>query len=165
MGIYLWPVESPHKVSVRQRTFAYHNVIMNFECSDTYFITKNQSDTKLDLTHWGRVTHICLSKLTNIDSDNGLSPDRPSHYRNQCWRIVDWSLGNNLQWNLNQNIQSFIQENAFENAVWKMAANLCRPQFVKDGSEPWPRNIFENKKYHKQEMMNLVILIMPLFAI
>ena len=28
------------------------------------------------LTHWGRVTHICLSKLTIIDSDNGLSPER-----------------------------------------------------------------------------------------
>ena len=28
------------------------------------------------LTHWGRVTHICLSKLTIIGSDNGLSPDR-----------------------------------------------------------------------------------------
>ena len=29
------------------------------------------------LTHWGRVTHICVSKLTIIGSDNGLSPDRP----------------------------------------------------------------------------------------
>ena len=28
------------------------------------------------LTHWGRVTHICVGKLTNIDSDNGLSPER-----------------------------------------------------------------------------------------
>ena len=28
------------------------------------------------LTHWGRVTHICVSKLTTIGSDNGLSPDR-----------------------------------------------------------------------------------------
>ena len=28
------------------------------------------------LTHWGRVTHTCVSKLTIIDSENGLSPDR-----------------------------------------------------------------------------------------
>ena len=28
------------------------------------------------LTHWGRVTHICVSKLTIIGSDNGLSPVR-----------------------------------------------------------------------------------------
>ena len=28
------------------------------------------------LTHWGRVTHICVSKLAIIGSDNGLSPGR-----------------------------------------------------------------------------------------
>ena len=32
--------------------------------------------SKYTLTHWGRVTHICVSKLTIIGSDNGLSPDR-----------------------------------------------------------------------------------------
>ena len=28
------------------------------------------------LTHWGRVTHLCVGKLTSIASDNGLSPGR-----------------------------------------------------------------------------------------
>ena len=28
------------------------------------------------LNHWGRVTHICVSRLTTIGSDNGLSPGR-----------------------------------------------------------------------------------------
>ena len=28
------------------------------------------------LTHWGRVTHICVSKVTITGSDNGLSPGR-----------------------------------------------------------------------------------------
>ena len=28
------------------------------------------------LTHWGRLMHICVSKLTIIGSDNGLSPGR-----------------------------------------------------------------------------------------
>ena len=28
------------------------------------------------LTHWGRVTHICVSELSIIGSDNGLSPGR-----------------------------------------------------------------------------------------
>ena len=32
--------------------------------------------TYTDLTHWGRVTHICIIKLFIIGSDNGLSPDR-----------------------------------------------------------------------------------------
>ena len=30
----------------------------------------------LTLTHWGRVTHIYISELTIIGSDNGLSPGR-----------------------------------------------------------------------------------------
>ena len=30
----------------------------------------------LSLTHWGGVTHICVSNLTMIGSDNGLSPGR-----------------------------------------------------------------------------------------
>ena len=32
--------------------------------------------TTMCLTHWGRVTHICVSDLTSIGSDNGLSPGR-----------------------------------------------------------------------------------------
>ena len=32
--------------------------------------------TMFTLTHWGRVTHICLIKLTIIGSDNGLLPDQ-----------------------------------------------------------------------------------------
>ena len=30
----------------------------------------------VDLTHWGRATHICVSKLTIIGSDYDLSPGR-----------------------------------------------------------------------------------------
>ena len=33
-------------------------------------------DDLVTLTHWGRVTHICVSKLTIIGSGNGLSPGR-----------------------------------------------------------------------------------------
>ena len=40
--------------------------------------------------HWGRVTHICVSELTIIGSDNGYSPVlAPSHYLNQCWNIIN----------------------------------------------------------------------------
>ena len=44
----------------------------------------------------------------------------PSHYLNQWWNIVNWTLGNMLQWNVNRNSYIFIRENAFENVVWKM---------------------------------------------
>ena len=30
----------------------------------------------MGLTHWGRVTHICVGKLTIIASDNSLAPGR-----------------------------------------------------------------------------------------
>ena len=83
-----------------------------------------------ELTHWGRVTHICVSKLIVIGSDNGLSPGWPRHYLNQCWNIVNWTLGNKLQWNFNRNYSSFIQENVFESAVCDTAAILSRPQCV-----------------------------------
>ena len=45
----------------------------------------------------------------------------PSHYLNQCWNIVNWTLRNKLQWNCNRNSYIFIQENACENIVLKMA--------------------------------------------
>ena len=35
------------------------------------------------LSHWGRVAHICVSKLNIIASDNGLSPDR--------WQAIIWT--------------------------------------------------------------------------
>ena len=38
-----------------------------------YFVTLKWREY---LTHWGRVTHICVGNLTIIGSDNGLSPGR-----------------------------------------------------------------------------------------
>ena len=58
----------------------------------------------------------------------------PSHYLNQCWNIVNWTLRNKRQWNFNRNSYVFIQENAFENVVCEMASTLPRPQCVKIGS-------------------------------
>ena len=46
----------------------------------------------------------------------------PSHYLNQWWNIVNWTVGNKCQRNLNQNLYIFSQENAFENVVCEMAA-------------------------------------------
>ena len=70
-----------------------------------------------------------LSKLTIIGSDNGLSPGR---HQAIIWPnagiLLICPLGKKLQWNLNKNSYIFIQENAFENAVWKMAAIFSQPQ-------------------------------------
>ena len=46
----------------------------------SYIVTDYRTDIHGDLnaglTHWGRVTHICVGKLTIIGSNNGLSPGR-----------------------------------------------------------------------------------------
>ena len=49
------------------------------------------------LTHWGRVTHICVSKLTIIGSDNGLSPDRrQAIIWTNAGLLLIWPLGTNF---------------------------------------------------------------------
>ena len=44
-----------------------------FQCWE---MIENANRSYAFLTHWGRVTHICVGKLTSIGSDNGLSPGR-----------------------------------------------------------------------------------------
>ena len=44
--------------------------------------------------------------------------------------IVNWSLGNKFQWNLNQNNTIFIQKNRLEYVVCKMSAILSQPLCV-----------------------------------
>ena len=55
----------------------------------------------------------------------------PSHYTNQCWVLVDWTLRNKLQWNFNQNTKLFVHKNASENIVCGMAAILFRGRWVR----------------------------------
>ena len=75
-------------------------------------------------THWGPVTHTCVSKLTIIGSDNGLSPGRYQAVIYTSDRILlIGSLEKNLPWNDYRNSYIFIQGNAVEN-IWKMAAVL-----------------------------------------
>ena len=49
------------------------------------------------ISHWGRVTHICLSKLTIIGSDNGLAPGRrQAIIRTSARILLIGSLGTNF---------------------------------------------------------------------
>ena len=51
------------------------------------------------LTHWGRVTHICFSKLTTIGPDNGLAPGRRQAI---IWTNAGILLIGNLRTNLSK---------------------------------------------------------------
>ena len=83
------------------------------------------------LTDWGRETHICVSKVTIIGSDNGLSPDRRQAITwSNAGILLIWTLGTNFS-EILRKIYKFIQEKAFQNVVWKIAAILSQPQCVK----------------------------------
>ena len=52
---------------------------------------------KCSLTHWGRVTHICVSKPTSIGSDNGLLPGRrQAIIWTNAWILLIGPLGTNF---------------------------------------------------------------------
>ena len=100
-----------------------HNVTHNVGIVHFYGVTEINSLGPSDaymrqqsIQHWFRW---CL-----------FASSAPSHYLNQCWNIVNWTIGNKLLWNLNWNLYIITEENPFENFIWKMAAILCRPQCV-----------------------------------
>ena len=78
------------------------------------------------------MTHICVGNLTIIGSDDGLivAWPGPSYCLNQCWNVVNWTIWNKIQWNLNRNSYIFNKEDAFENVVRKLATISSRPQCV-----------------------------------
>ena len=75
------------------------------------------------LTHWGRVTHICVGKLTIIGSDNDLSPGRRQAI---IWTnagiLLIWTLGTNFS-----EISSEIHAFSFTKMLLKMSSAKWRP--------------------------------------
>ena len=124
MGVDIWLYTCIYTL-VLQNSFGCQNLshanstkIKNFERKENfeYFRLKHVPKTLplsdilhiglvWSLTHWGRVTRICVSKLTII-----VAWSVPSHYLNHI----------------------YIRENAFEKVVRKLAAILSRPQCVND---------------------------------
>ena len=108
------------------------------------------------LSHWGRVTHICVSKLTIIGSDNGLSPGRrqaiiwtnagillirpiETNFSEILLKIHTFSFKKShllrlYETNTDVSNHTLIGKISYisgiQNVVWKMAAILSRPQCV-----------------------------------
>ena len=77
----------------------------------------------LPLTHWGRVTHICVGKLTIIASDNGLSPGRrQAIIWNNAGILLIEPLGTNFS-----DILIGIQMFSFRKMRLKMSSAKWRP--------------------------------------
>ena len=92
-------------------------------------VTRNDS-----LTHCGRVTHICVSKLTIIGSDNGLSPGRRQAI---IWTNAGILLIGPYETNFSE-ILIKIHTSSFKKmhlkmTSEKMSAILSRPQCVING--------------------------------
>ena len=77
----------------------------------------------LCLTHWDRVTHICVGKLTIIGSDNGLSPGRRQAI---IWTNDGILLIGPLETNFSE-ILSEIQSFSFKKMHLKMLSGKWRP--------------------------------------
>ena len=77
----------------------------------------------VSITHWGRVTHICVGNLTIIGSDNGLSPGR-------CQAIIWTNAGILLIGPLGTNFSEIfieIHTFSFKKMHLKMSSSKWRP--------------------------------------
>ena len=75
------------------------------------------------LSYWGRVTHICIRKLTAIGSDNGLSPGRRQAI---IWTNAEILLIGSLGTNFNE-IFIKIQKFSFKKIHLKMLSGKWHP--------------------------------------
>ena len=114
-GMVSWDTEEPSYNMVYYQRILHesHGLLQN---------DATHSMTMTCLTHWGRVTHICISKLTVVGSDNGLPPSRRQ-------AIIWTNDGILLIGPLGINLSEILIE--IENVVWKMVAILSHPQCVK----------------------------------
>ena len=90
----------------------------------TYFNVLNDK-TKIyaAITHWGRVTHLCVSKLTSIASDNGLSPGwRQAIIWNNARILLIGPLGTNFS-----EILIEIPTFSLKKIRLKMSSEKCQP--------------------------------------
>ena len=139
LSLYFYIGVSPIKLDMDST----HNLKMDMDglmlvCKvlvDVAFCTLTNDISIFGWIHWSWVIHMCVSefRITHHWFRWWLVAWLvSSHYQNQCWNIVTChsNLRNKLQWNFERSSYIFIQENAFENVIWKTAAILSCPQCV-----------------------------------
>ena len=85
--------------------------------------TKQGNMRKPKLSHWGRVMHICVSELTIIGSDNGLTPGRrQAIIWPNVWIALIGPSGTNYS-----EILIAINIFSFKKIHLKMSSAKCRP--------------------------------------
>ena len=89
----------------------------------------------VSLTHWGRVVHICVSKVTIIVSDNGLSPSR---HQAIIWNNAGILLIGTL-WTNFSGILIAIHTFSFKKMHLKMSSGKWRPFCLRLNVLSWIR--------------------------
>ena len=114
------------------------------------------------LTQWGRVTHICVSKLTCVGSDNGLSPGRRQAI---IWTnagiLLLGPLGTNFSENLIEiHIFSFKKMHLkMSSGKWRpfcLGLNVLRPGYENMSPTPPPQRHFCNPHTCYQHRLNCI---------
>ena len=100
---------------------------VEFESNYTRFYWRKRVIKCLYLTHWSRLTHICVSKQTIIGSDNGLSPGQRQAI---IWTNVSILLIGTLGTMFSE-ILIEIRIYSFKKMDFKVSSSKCRPQCVK----------------------------------
>ena len=110
-----WNINLMNKLqwNINQNTklFSHEIASENIICEMTAIFSSGWDE----LTHWGWVTHICVSKLTSIGSENGLSSGRRQ-------AIIWTNAGILLMWTLGTNFSEILREiHAFHSrkCIWK----------------------------------------------
>ena len=89
--------KTKHKITARFMGYAVVICHNGSKKVKSYKFVAKTHWTTLILSHWGRVTHICVRKLTTFDSDNGLSPGRRQAI---IWTnagiVLIWTIGTNF---------------------------------------------------------------------
>ena len=90
------------------------------------WIFSQENSAQQELTHWGRVTHICDGKLTNIGSCYGLSPGRRQAI---IWTNAGITLIGPLGTNFSE-ILIGIQTFSFKKMYLKVSSAKWRPFYL-----------------------------------
>ena len=71
-----------------------------------------------------------MANYSKLQSSHIEADKAPSHYLNQWWNNFHWTLRYKFQRNFYLNSNIFIQQIAFVDVVFEMAAIFCRPKWV-----------------------------------
>ena len=88
----------------------------------------------------------------------------PSNYLNQRSDIVNWTLRNKLQWNLNQNTKLFIHENASENIICEMLPILSRGDELRGAAVACTGEVIELCVMQYLSVWDKLCLTSPMYA-